>query len=184
MQVAGSRASKLGSVAPRPSIMVDDSAVSCNAVMQPGDNIVLDVNGQKLSLVRLRHEGSIKVGGQSCSMAPLIGAQFGAAFQLSQDGQLVPAACNPHDDIATAIDTDKVCPCFCISFKTRHRIGCCCHAAIIDCAAANAAHGAGVKAVGYACLAALSIHEVDLTGLTLTRRNRSSAVTTRRCVDQ
>ena len=77
-------------------------------MMQEGDNVVVDLNGEKQSFVRLREGGTVMVSGAKCSMDPLIGAPFGASFLVSRDSQLERVSSNPHDAFALATSTDKV----------------------------------------------------------------------------
>lgn len=81
-------------------------------VMRVGSNVIIDLNGSKFSFVRIRHRGTVKVAGSTCSTEPLIGARFGSAFLLDEHKELIPADTNPHETIAnaTGTGTDKVSP--------------------------------------------------------------------------
>jgi hypothetical protein len=81
---------------------------TANDVMRLGCNVIVDVNGDKLSFIRLREDCNISVGGDKCSADPLVGAPYGAAFLLNHEGELERTEFNPHDQIEEATETEKV----------------------------------------------------------------------------
>lgn len=76
--------------------------------MQLGDNVIIDLNGDKQTFVKLRESGTVMVAGHSCPTQPLEGAPWGAAFLVNQAGELERASFNPHDKLQAATETDKV----------------------------------------------------------------------------
>ena len=78
-------------------------------IMKEGDNIVLDVNGEKLSFVKLAASGKVRVGKNSCSMKAFIGMPFGTAFFMQEDNVLRPTDEITTDGIETATNTERVC---------------------------------------------------------------------------
>ena len=76
--------------------------------MALGDNVIIDLNNEKLTFLKLRENGTVTVSGHSCSTQPLEGAPWGCAFLVNQQGQLERTSFNPHDKLQAATETDRV----------------------------------------------------------------------------
>jgi hypothetical protein len=77
--------------------------------MRAGDNVIVDLNSEKLTFLRLREHGNLVISGNSCSTEPFLGAPWGASFVFnSQTRSLDRASSNPHDKIESATETKKV----------------------------------------------------------------------------
>ncbi|KAF5827016.1 adenine(58)-N(1)-methyltransferase non-catalytic subunit TRM6 [Dunaliella salina] len=57
------------------------------ALIQEGNTVVLDENGEKKSFVKLKKKGSARIGKSQLSTDPFLGSPFGAVFSLSADGK-------------------------------------------------------------------------------------------------
>eukprot|EP00198_Chlamydomonas_reinhardtii_P004742 XP_001694078.1 predicted protein [Chlamydomonas reinhardtii] len=83
--------------------------MAADGVICDGDHLVLDVNGEKLSFVqKLKANGTMRVGKYTVSTAPLIGAPFGALFEVTADGKsLQRVLLPPADEITRITDTER-----------------------------------------------------------------------------
>jgi hypothetical protein len=80
-----------------------------HANIREGDDVIIDLNGEKFSFVKIKEGGTVMVAGAACSMAALLGAPFGSSFLVNRERQLERTNINPHDQLAVATTTEKVC---------------------------------------------------------------------------
>ncbi|EFJ43222.1 hypothetical protein VOLCADRAFT_119181 [Volvox carteri f. nagariensis] len=83
--------------------------MAADGLICEGDHLVLDVNGEKLSIVqKLKATGKIRVGKFLVPAAPLIGAPYGALFEVTNDGRsLQRVLLPPADEITRIAETEK-----------------------------------------------------------------------------
>ncbi|KXZ53340.1 hypothetical protein GPECTOR_7g1234 [Gonium pectorale] len=78
--------------------------MAADGLMQEGDHLVLDVNGEKVSFVqKLKANGTIRVGKYNVPAAPLVGAPYGSLFEVTADGKSLQRVLLPPDDGITRI---------------------------------------------------------------------------------
>lgn len=77
--------------------------------MRVGDNVIIDLNSEKLTFLKLREQGTFVISGHTCSPLPLVGAPWGASYVFNaQTRSLDRVSSNPHDKIEAATETLKV----------------------------------------------------------------------------
>ncbi|PNH11755.1 tRNA (adenine(58)-N(1))-methyltransferase non-catalytic subunit trm6 [Tetrabaena socialis] len=83
--------------------------MAADGLVCENDPLVLDVNGEKLTFVqKFKGGGTIRVGKFTVSGAPLVGAPYGALFEVTADGRrLQRVLLPPADEITRVTDTDK-----------------------------------------------------------------------------
>ncbi|GFR49609.1 hypothetical protein Agub_g11629, partial [Astrephomene gubernaculifera] len=83
--------------------------MAADGLMCEGDHLVLDVNGEKLTFVqKLKANGTIRVGKYNVPAAPLVGAPYGALFEVSSDGRsLQRVLLPPPDEITRITETER-----------------------------------------------------------------------------
>ncbi|GIL49642.1 hypothetical protein Vafri_5885 [Volvox africanus] len=83
--------------------------MAADGVICEGDHVVLDVNGEKMMFVqKLKSTSKVHIGKSFLSAAPLIGAPYGALFEVASDGKTLQRVLLPPDDGITRItETEK-----------------------------------------------------------------------------
>ncbi|GIL73504.1 hypothetical protein Vretimale_5280 [Volvox reticuliferus] len=83
--------------------------MAADGVICEGDHVVLDVNGEKMMFVqKLKTSSKVRIGKFFLAAAPLIGAPYGALFEVTSDGKTLQRVLLPPDDGITRItETEK-----------------------------------------------------------------------------
>ncbi|GAX79292.1 hypothetical protein CEUSTIGMA_g6733.t1 [Chlamydomonas eustigma] len=79
-----------------------------NCMIREGDSIIFDERGEKMSFMKVKASGKVKVGKLTLSMQPFVGAPFGAMFEVSADGKEFQRLKRPPgEEVTNVLDTER-----------------------------------------------------------------------------